>query len=1280
MIKEEEKAKVNSSQIKYLEKILEKIETEKQLLIDEFDLNAEKILGKDLIEQLLSEKERDSSEELVPTFTGIKKRVINTTIGKIEAPYCGILSSIHKSMIKSPILKQAYEMRLQSWFSSKTRKLRELLNDKNTSKEVNKYIPLAYSLASLAISTFHKLPNMNIRDVQILASLAMSNGNIAELGTGEGKTLSAILPAYLHALRGKGVHVITANNYLSKRDYEEVYPIFTGLGITVGYVPDNIEELAKTEGENFDALPFEKKLQLEKKLSALKKEAYASDITYGTKSAIAFDYLKDTTARTKDDLLQRKENPGLALIDEIDDVLIDDAQCPYILAESLPVYKNNMNLIDLANGIHVPYEELRQKLKEAGIKINPYEPLPFEKARSIAMNFYSKEMIKDQYTYQKRAQRFFETYIKPNIYVITENNEFGLNPERLYETLTMDEKDFDFSPRAKEIKRNSYIIYYKEAKKYEISDRCYEDFLTYTYLAFQLPSIVNDCKKAILEDSNYEEKKDYNIVNGNITLTRFGAYKIIKDANHPEILEDYNSYMSLVSTTSSGLIHYLNQAVAANLKMKSPTDYIVENGTVKLVKNGRVQEGTNYTDGLHQALELKENIERENMTNENETIATITQKDFYNRYDVFSGMTGTSSKSVFREIFGKETISIPRNAFYQFYSLRLRRKKRNKQIEPVGIEKKNTKFALNEDDKIRLIINSIKESKSKSPMEPVLLVVSNPEEIKILDRALDEAGIKHKLLDATIDKAKEAELIAKAGLEGAVTITTEMAGRGTDIKLGGDRETIIDIATARHIRNVEEKLKRRIKLTPYEKEEVRKQVEESLLNYKMPNGKRFLWSKEEEEYTRKSLEPIGLKVISSGFFEVERIDRQLEGRTGRNGNKGTCERYACPSDLEYLGVREIEFSKTVTEFFRGFDKNVDGSLNIGNKYLKKIKEKIKMIQTNHEKEVTENIIATQELSKVTARIIDTYRSERRKILFGDIDIDLKIQEIIEDTIDNLFMSYSKSKTITRDHLLESLSRGEIELDLETLALEMKQTLGVDIDIDSITEQDANLLEVRTALINYVLENHQNKKLANKEQEEKKEIEALLAANSYAMAKIPTVLTNSTTQKYLISLSPTAENYDEYYSSMMFYREYMSMKLEASKIATKQLLGVPLSLEEQKKLDERKQQIFSSHVQMDEKEQNYTFSSPLSLENDSQLIKRFRDLKSPLEKKESKKLEKANRKAKKVLEKDHTADVSHFYSNVKVRSMKFIGSLLDSKEKLVLVTGQPCLKEETLLKK
>ena len=245
---------------------------------------------------------------------------------------------------------------------------------------------------------------------------------------------------------------------------------------------------------------------------------------------------------------------------------------------------------------------------------------------------------------------------------------------------------------------------------------------------------------------------------------------------------------------------------------------------------------------------------------------------------------------------------------------------------------------------------------------------------------------------------------------------------------------------------------------------------------------------------------------------------------------------------------------------------------------------------------------------------------------------------------------------------------------------MKQILGVDIDIDSITEQDANLLEVRTALINYVLENHQNKKLANKEQEETKEIESLLAANSYAMAKIPTVLTNSTTQKYLISLSPTAENYDEYYSSMMFYREYMSMKLEASKIATKQLLGVPLSLEEQKKLDERKQQIFSSHVQMDEKEQNYTFSSPLSLENDSQLIKRFRDLKSPLEKKESKKLEKANRKAKKVLEKDHTADVSHFYSNVKVRSMKFIGSLLDCKEKLVLVTGQPCLKEETLLKK
>lgn len=1205
MMREEEKSKVNSSQIRSLEKKVDRIDEEIQLLADEFDLNINRILGNDLIVEINKYYGVDIKNKM-------PKRVVNTNYGKIEVEHSGFLLNFHKSLITDPEVKEKYERKLIEWFSSKTLELKKNLNGKNTYKEVNKYVFKAYALASLAITSFHKFPDMKLRDVQTIAALAINDGDIAELGTGEGKTLSAVLPAYLHALRGKGVHIITANSYLSKRDYEEIKPIFNGLGISCGFVPDNIYDLAKSEGKIIENLSNEEKDKLEKELTRIKKDAYISDVTYGSKSAIAFDYLRDGTVLKKEDLLQRHENPGLAIIDEVDDVLIDDAQCPYILANHLPVYHDNMNLFNLSTVLGIPYSVVKSKVEECGMDIDSSQSLDFETARTISYELFFKEIIPDQLTYQKRAQRFFESKILPNIYIVKEKNEFGVSPSRLYEILTAKDDEYEFSSYVKNIRDKSLIIYYPETKQYHVMDRCYDDFLIYCYAAFRINSLVENNQSSILNDSNYFLGLDYNIVNGKVKLTLKGINRIIHDNNHIEFVNDYNSYMNFVAPMSNELLHYLDQAIIANLKMKSPADYVVENGAVKLVKNGRIQEGTTYAEGLQQAIELKEKIPLENISRENQTIASITQKDFFSRYDVFSGMTGTSAKKIFERVFGKNTVSIPRDAFYKFYSHRLIKKKKNSIYEPIGVEKRETKFAIDINDKVELIVQSIKKSQSMNPKQPVLLVVADPLEIKILSTALNKAGINHSLLDTSVDKSKEAEIIAKAGLPGSVTISTEMAGRGTDIKIGGDRETIIDIATERHIKVVEEKFKKIINLSSSERDMVRENVEKALMNYKTVNNGRILWSTDEEKTFRSELERVGLKVISSGFFFTNRIDKQLEGRTGRNGISGVCERYACPKDLEYIGVKEIQPSITVAEYFSRYGKNIDRSLSIPPKDFHKINDKVRNIQLNNEEIICMDILETQQLDKTATDIMGKYREERIKIIVGEVDIDLRIQKMLEDTVDNLLLSYITSGVTNRENLLSDLSSGQLKIDFEAFALEAKDVLGIDIDTSSLTNSNANLLEFRNALLDYLIVTYDERKKTNLNEQAEKEKTALLVANDYVISNINSVLSTTTAQKRLNDMTPGMNQNSDNYANVDFYDNYQKLTLEASKIAIKRLIGGTLSIEERKKMEKNKEDIFGIKISQIEHSDKFDVSEPTNKENNRNLINRFREIKKQIE--------------------------------------------------------------------
>lgn len=1239
-IRESEVAKVNSSEIKKLESTLSQIDQYENELSASFDKYIEIILG-DITKDILA---------IVQTMPNIDRyecnRIrINGTEYKVPKNF---LKIFHKSQITDPKLKIEYELRVKKWFESKSQQIEGAIANKDSYDDVEKMLPPAYALASLALTTFHKKPNMILHDVQKMTGIAIAEGKIAELGTGEGKTLAAVLPTYLMALRRKGAHVITANSYLAKRDYEETLPIYDGLGLSSGFVPDNIEGLAEIKGKDPNNLTASEIVELEEELKGMKQKAYQSDITYGSKQTFAFDYLRDNSITKKSDMLQRPEKPGFALIDEVDDALIDDAQVPYRIATVMPMYHQNMSLNELCAMLNISYEFVASKATKLGIST---DSLTYEEARYVANTFAGQELMPDQEKFQELAQRFF-SYQK----VLTvEDNTYGFRTGReLFEAIS-DEEKYD-----SELLRKTYgIIYCRELHKYKISDKCFEDFLKQAYFSFQINSQILDNQEKIKNDKNYEEGKDYYFTNGKMKLTLQGANKILNDDNYPEFIDNYNRYLSLVSSESSIMVHYFNQAVVANLMMKQGEDYIVEDGRVKTLKNGRVQEGSTYSNGLHQAIEIKENIPSGNRTKETTALATVTQKDFYSRYDMFSGMTGTSSKKVFSEIFGKETLELPKHAFYSFYG--------NRKVpgakEPNGVLKNDTQFTLNVDDKINLIVNSIKQSQSVSPKQPVLLVVSNVDEIEKLSAALEASGIAFNVLYATDSKENEALKIAKAGLPGAVTISTEMAGRGTDIRVGGDRDTIIDIATERFIRAVEKKNGVVLNLSVAEKEAVREKVEKSL----MASAKHTLWTKEQELNQKNALENTGLKVISSGYFKMSRIDRQLEGRTGRNGISGVCERFACPDDIKAIGVTSFNGKDSVADTFGRFIRRPDGSLNINDHDYKHITEKIETVQDNFENGIKSGIKQTQELDSEATKLVESYRNQRRKIVCDELETDPLVKKMIENAVDGIMSSYIANKKIDKKKLSLPILQNDLGVDVEAISLEVKQMLGVTFDPNVVIKTNMNLLELRDAIIRTAKDRYRNTKADGKK--------ALLAENDFMIANIPVLLEHSFTVKRLTSMSLGMEGQAVANANIAFAKTEERLHLEACKEGTRSVIGIPLNKKEFKRLEMKKSKLNEYTIyRSKEKKEEYELEEPKYKRNNESLIERFKRIKEKLAASDERRLASAEKKLENSDPKE--IDIQKIYSKVKVRPLKFMNVVVNGKTitKLVLVKNKPQKKE------
>lgn len=541
-------------------------------------------------------------------------------------------------------------------------------------------------------------------EVQLLGGVVLHKGNIAEMATGEGKTLVSTLPAYLNALSGRGVHIVTVNDYLAKRDSEWNAPIFEFHGLTVDCI---------------DKYPPN---------SPGRKKAYASDIVYGTNNEFGFDYLRDNMARDAGDLVQGKHH--FAMIDEVDSVLIDDARTPLIISGPIP-RGDEHEFYEMKPRVSTLVDEQRKLVQSYLTDAKRLMKEENQKEGGLALFRAFRGMPK----YKPLIKYLSE----PGVRVIlqkTENHYLQDNKRMMPEAdepllFTIDEKS-----NTVDLTDNGIEVITKKNEN--------NDFFILPDIGVEIAEMEKD---VALDDKEKLIRKE-------------------------ELIKDYS--------VKAQRIHTVNQLLKAYCMFEKDTEYILVDQKVKIVdeQTGRVMEGRRYSDGLHQAIEAKENVKVEDAT---QTYATVTLQNYFRMYHKLSGMTGTAETEAgeFWEIYKLDVVVIPTN-------------------KPIQRDDRQDKVFKTVREKFNAVADEINELTDAG--RPVLVGTTSVEISELLSRMLTLRKIKHQVLNAK-QHAREADVVAEAGKSGTVTIATNMAGRGTDIKLAPESKSaggLAIVGTERH--------------------------------------------------------------------------------------------------------------------------------------------------------------------------------------------------------------------------------------------------------------------------------------------------------------------------------------------------------------------------------------------------------------------------------------------------------------------------------------------------
>jgi preprotein translocase subunit SecA len=728
--------------------------------------------------------------------------------------------------------------------------------------------------------------NMVHYDVQLIGGTVLHQGKIAEMATGEGKTLVSTLPAYLNALAGEGVHIVTVNDYLARRDSEWNGPIFEWLGLTVDCIDKHQPN------------------------SEARRQAYLADITYGTNNEFGFDYLRDNMVHTPEEMVQRKHH--YAMVDEVDSVLIDDARTPLIISGPVP------------KGDDQQYHILRPRVQ--GL---------VEAQERLVRNFLNEA-----------KKKLAEGDDDPK--------SGGLMLYRAYRGLPK------YGPLIKFLSEPGNRVKLQKAENYYLGDQQRNMHIVDEELLFHI-----------------DEK------NKSVDLTDKGIQMITRAGEDPEffVLPDINIRLSEVESAAlsaeeklhqkeavineysakADRIHSVQQLLKAYTLFDKDVEYVVMEGQVKIVdeQTGRILDGRRYSDGLHQAIEAKENVKIEAAT---QTYATVTLQNYFRMYHKLAGMTGTAETEAgeFWSIYKLDVVTIPTNIAIT-----------RKDQQDLVYKTKREKF--------KSVIDEIEALRNAG--RPVLVGTTSVEVSELLSRMLQVKKIPHNVLNAK-QHAREAQIVAEAGLAGAVTIATNMAGRGTDIKLG-------------------------------------------------PGVK----------------EAGGLAIIGTERHESRRVDRQLRGRAGRQGDPGTSQFYVSLEDdlMRMFGSERI--AGLMDRF--GYKEGEVIQHSMITKSIERAQRKVEENNFGIRKRLLEY---DDVMNKQRNAIYD----RRNHALFG---------ERLALDIDNAF-------SVTAEDLVSSHKEQE---DYEGFKVACIMVFGIDTQISAEDFKNGNTATLADSLYNEAMENYQRHK-------------------------------------------------------------------------------------------------------------------------------------------------------------------------------------------------------------
>ena len=725
-------------------------------------------------------------------------------------------------------------------------------------------------------------------NVQVLGGAVLHQGKIAEMATGEGKTLVATFPVYLNALAGRGVHVVTVNDYLAKRDSEWMGTIYEFLGLTVDCIDKHEPN------------------------SQARRNAYLADITYGTNNEFGFDYLRDNMTGNPEELVQRKHH--FAIVDEVDSVLIDDARTPLIISGPTPrgdhqefdilkadvvkLYEAQKRLVTLCLAeakkiLTDPNATQEQKNHGANQLFRAYRGLPKNNA---LIKFLSEEGMK---ALMQKTEGFYLQEQQKNMHIIDDELYFVID-EKLH-SVDLTEKGID-----------------------------------------ELTKAYNDASFFILPD-----------VGGEIAeLERSGLSDDEKVMKKSELLRNFSE--------KSERLHTVQQLLKAYTLFEKDVDYVIMDNKIKIVdeQTGRIMEGRRWSDGLHQAVEAKENVHVEAAT---QTYATITLQNYFRMYHKLAGMTGTAETEAgeFWDIYKLDVVVIPTN-------------------KPIARIDAEDLIYKTKREKYNAVIDKIQEFVNEG--RPVLVGTTSVEVSELLSKLLTRRGIKHNVLNAKLH-AKEAQIVKDAGQAGTVTIATNMAGRGTDIKLG-------------------------------------------------PGVK----------------EAGGLAIIGTERHESRRVDRQLRGRSGRQGDNGSSQFFVSLED----------------DLMRMF----------GSDRIAPLMDRLGL----QEGEVIQHSMITKQIEKAQKKVEENHFGTRKHLLEYDDVMNSQREAIYEKRRHALF---GERLSIDINNMMYDLGESLIERfhevnDYEGLKLEVLSTMGIDLPFeeDEFKRSKTDVLAER--LFDKALEVYNNK--------------------------------------------------------------------------------------------------------------------------------------------------------------------------------------------------------------